>query len=130
MKKSILLLIVLLPILASAQDHRYRPDTAAMLVDRFLDIMNVEAMPADSTLQLETTVTTDGSTDTVTIRRWYAKPLMHRVEVWHGSRLQTAFCTNGRDRFRLFKPDLGYWVDITADAFYDRLSGYDFRTPL
>lgn len=123
-------LLALLPSLLAAQDHLLRPDTAAMLVDRYLRILNADGLPADSTLELVTTVTTSGNTDTFTIRRWYAAPQMHRVEVWHGRQLQTAFCSNGKDRYRLYKPDLGYWVDITPDAFYDRLSGYDFRGPL
>lgn len=133
MKKRILALIGLglAALTAAAQDHMYRPDTAAMLVDRYLGIMNADAMPRDSMLTLETKIYTVGTTDTFTLKRWYAWPQEHRIEVWRpdGS-MQTAFSSNGNGRIRMYKPDLGYWVDITADAFYDRLSGYDWRGPL
>ena len=130
MKKTILAFLALMPLLAMAQDHQYRPDTAANLVDRYLRMQNADAMPADSMLQMVTTAYAVGTKDTFFIRRWYAVPQMHRIEVWNGRRLQNAYCSNGRDRFRMYKPDLGYWVDITADKFYDRLTGYDFRGPL
>lgn len=131
MKKAMFTIVLVAAALtAAAQDHQYRTDTAADLVDRYLRMQNADAMPADSMLQLVTTAYTVGGTDTFTIRRWYAVPLMHRIEVWHGRSLQAAYCSNGHNRFRMYKPDLGYWVDITADMFYDRLTGYDFRGPL
>lgn len=132
MKKTLAtMLLGLLPLWAAAQNHMYRPDTAAMLVDRYLGIMNADAMPKDSMLTLVTKIYTIGTTDTFTLKRWYTWPQKHRIEVWRpdGS-LQTAYCSNGNDRMRMYKPDLGYWVDITPDVFYDRLSGYDWRGPL
>lgn len=132
MKKTLAsMLLSLLPLLGAAQDHLYRPDTAAELVNRYLGIMNADAMPKDSMLVLETKIYTVGATDTFTLKRWYAWPQMHRIEVWQGGKtLQTALCHNGHDRTRMYKPDLGYWVDITTDGFYERLTAYDWRGPL
>lgn len=105
-------------------------DTAAMIVDQYLELLGNDRWPADSMLVMETTITSTGSTDTFVMKRWYMIPNMHRVEVWRGRRIQTGLCTNGKDRFRLYNPSLGYWVDLSSLNFYNRLVGYDFRGPL
>ncbi|MBR6048758.1 MAG: hypothetical protein IKP83_01185 [Bacteroidales bacterium] len=123
-------LLALLPLAAMAQDHLLREDTAARIVDRYLQMMGIERLPADSLLVLETTITSPNSTDTFVMRRWFAQPQMQRVEVWHGKKLQTGLCTNGKDRFRRMNHSLGYWVDLPPVRFYEQLMAYDFRGPL
>ena len=123
-------MLMLLPLTATAQDHLLREDTAARIVDRYLDIMGVERLPADSLLVLETTITSPGTTDTFVMKRWFAQPQMQRIEVWRGKELQTGLCTNGKNRYRKMNHSLGYWVDRQPVRFYEQLMAYDFRGPL
>ncbi len=105
-------------------------DTAARIVDRYLEMLGNDRWPADSLLVMETLVTSPGTADTFVMKRWYATPQMMRVEVWLNDTLQMGLCTNGSNRYRKYVHSLGYWVDVSSIHFYDRLIGYDFRGPL
>lgn len=124
------LLTALLLIALGGSAGAQSSDTAVAIVDRYLDIMGVSRWGSDSLLVLETVITSPGSTDTFVMKRWHMSPNMNRVEVWHGKKLQTAMCSNGKDRFRTMRPKSGYWVDVAASTFYEQLMPYDFRGPL
>lgn len=130
MKRLLLSALMLLPLALGAQNHHFVvKDTAAHVVDTYLRMLNFDALPDDSTLFLETTITSPSSSDTLVMRRWFAKPEMHRVEVWHADSLLTGYCSNGTNRFRKFISILGYWEDLEPDIFRRDLRGYDFRGP-
>lgn len=124
MKKTFLILALLLPLAAAAQD------SAEAVVQRYLKLLNYEALPADSLLVMETTVSFHGSDDTYTLRRLYAVPNMMRVEVWHGDTLTNGYSTNGGSRHREYSRALGWWNDAEHSIFHKRIDSYDFRGPL
>ena len=128
MKHSVIiaLLLALLPVAATAQEA----DTAATIVDRYLELLGVDRLPQDKMLTLVTTITSPGAQDTFIMKRWYIAPRMMRVEVWLGDEMQTGLCTNGKDRYRVYKPMLGYWEEKPDYAFYEDMDAYDFRGPL
>lgn len=105
-------------------------DTAAQIVDRYLEMLGNDRWPADSLLVMETVITSPGSADTFMMKRWFLPPQMMRVEVWLNDTLQTGLCSNGSDRYRKYVPSLGRWEDVASIHFYARLMGYDFRGPL
>lgn len=105
-------------------------DTAAQIVDHYLELLGTSRWQSDSMLVMETLVTSPGSTDTFVMKRWYLAPQMLRVEVWHGKELQTAYCSNGKDRYRSFRPRYGYWSDMQPGHFQESIKPYDFRGPL
>ncbi|MBR6844278.1 MAG: hypothetical protein IKM79_04160 [Bacteroidales bacterium] len=123
--KKILIAIMLLPMAAWAQVD----STSARIVDRYLDILNIDALPQDSMLVLTTTITSTGSNDTVVMQRWYQSLHMFRVEVKGSTGLQTALCGNGKNRYRGYLEGMG-WGDMTSTAFYNHLIAFDFRGPL
>ena len=123
-----LTLIVLLTLALAARGQAV--DTAAQVVDRYLELLGNDRWPADSILVLKTIVTSPQSSDTFVLKRWYMPPQRHRIEVWLNDTLQRAFCGNGSDRFRRYDPSLGYWVDLSAYQFYTDLAGFDVRGPL
>lgn len=127
MKRIYLLLIALA---LGGTVHSQTVDTAAWIVDNYLDMMGTSRWPVDSMLVMETTVTTPGTTDTFVIKRWHLPPTMFRVEVWNGKTLQNAYCSNGNDRYRSYRPRYGYWVDIQPGHFQESFGAYDFRGPL
>lgn len=124
MIKRIFILLAFLPLAAAAQD------SAEAVVGRYLRLLNIEALPADSMLVVSTTVSFHGSTDTFTMTRRFQTPDMIRVEIRKGDSLMTGLCTNGRNRYREFVHMLGWWVDQTPETFRQDLQAYDFRGPL
>lgn len=131
MKKIALILLLTLPVWVQAQNHQdLLDDSAKVVVDRYLQLLNIEGLPQDSLLVMETAITFYGEKDTIWIRRWYAAPEKYRVEVWNHGKLETGLISNGKDRFRKYVPAYESWESITLADFQDRLTGYDFRGPL
>lgn len=131
MKHLLIAALSLVPLLAGAQNHQFViKDSASHVVNNYLRMLNIEALPEDSILYLETTITTPGSTDTFLMRRWHARPQMFRVEVWRGDELQDALCTNGAARFRHYDATEKRWTSLRPERFHDKMRGYDFRGPL
>lgn len=130
MKRSLLIALLLFPLALQAQNHQYIPDTAALVVDRYLGMLNHEHLPADSMLVIETDITIYGVADTLKMKRWYAQPEQFRVEVRYHGQLETGLATDGVHRFREYNPDAKDWVFAREHKFRRTLSGYDFRGPL
>lgn len=124
--KRLAILLVLLPLGLRAQT----PDSAEVIVGRYLKMLNYEALPQDSTLVMESTVTFPGSTDTFLMRRWYAPPTMMRVEVWRNNKLTEGYCTNGSTRHREYMRRMGWWDDVDHRLFHQKIDGFDFRGQL
>ena len=128
MKKRLLILALLLPACLWAQ--KATTDSAELLVQRYIRMLNYDALPKDSMLVMETTVSYLGSPDTFVMRRWYAYPDMLRVEIWKGDSLNHGFCTNGSDRYREYVSRHGWWEDVFSAEFMRRVKPYDFHCPL
>ena len=126
MRKLALLLFALLPVGLYAQEK----DSAQAIVERYLNMLNYEALPQDSTLVLETTISFHGSNDTFSLRRWYATPTMMRIEVWRNDTLTEGLCTNGGGRHRVYSRREGWWNDAPHHEFHNKMEAYDFRGPL
>ena len=122
--KRLLLLFALLPLTLQAQD------SAEVVVNRYLRMLNYEELPQDSTLVMETTISFHGSNDTFTLRRWFTPPTMMRVEVWRGNNQTDGYCTNGGDRHREYVSRAGWWRDMEHSLFHEKIAAYDFRGPL
>lgn len=131
-KRTIVALLALLPTVLMAQNHQYtRDDTARTVVDRYVEMLNIDGLPKDSLLVMETAITTNlDSKDTIWMRRWYAAGEKHRIEVWIDKKLNFGLTSNGKDRFRTYYPRDEAWESISKEVFYDKLMGYDFRGPL
>jgi len=129
--KKLTLLFLLLPLAMQAQNHQdILSDSAKVVVERYLQMLNIDGLPQDSLLVTETAITFYGEKDTIWMRRWYATPNMFRVEVWNHGELETGLVSNGKDRFRKYVPADKGWESIKLEEFHDRLQGYDFRGPL
>lgn len=127
MKRLIATLLLLLPLAAAAQSD----STAIRIVERYLGILNIDALPHDSMLVLTTEITSPTDGDTFTMRRLYAWPQMFLVEVRTANgKLQTGLCGNGKDNYHAYSEKYDAWRNITAESFYNRLYGFDFRGPL
>ena len=127
MKKTLLLTLLLLTLPALAQTT----DTAAAIVDRYLTLLNGDALPQDSMLVMESVISHRGLPDTFYMRRYFAPGEMQRVEVRRvDSTLVTGLCSNGKDRFRQFFPREDWWEDVSPVDFADMMLPYDYRGTL
>lgn len=124
-------LVLVLGFQALGQNHQdLLDDSAQTVVDRYLDILNIEGLPDDSLLVIETTITFYGEKDTIRMLRWYAAPEKMRVEVWNQGKLETGLVSNGKDRWRRYLPAYESWESISQAEYYRKIQGYDFRGPL
>ena len=129
--KKIVFLMLWMPLVAVAQNHQdVLSDSARAVVDRYVQMLNIDNLPQDSLLVIETAVTQYGVKDTVRMRRWYAAGEKFRVEVWHGNRIETGMVSNGKDRFHRYIRSLNSWEPVTLEDFLQHFQGYDFRGPL
>ena len=115
--KRLIFLIALLPLGLWAQER----DSAEVIVERYLKMLNYEAIPKDSMLVLESTVTFHNSADTFTMQRWYAAPTMMRVEVRRVGTLTEGYCTNGGGRHREYMRRMGWWDDVDHSVFHQKI---------
>ena len=125
MKKTLIVLLLMVTGVVRAQI-----DSAAAVVDRYLALLNIEALPTDSMLYIETAVTTNQHDDTVWIYRWYAPPKRFRVEVRYNGKLLDGLVGDGEKHFIYFDAEHGGWASLRDDFFYEKLKAYDFRGPL
>ena len=130
MKRTIITLLLLLsPLLAFGQQEA-SDDSAAMVVDRYLQMLDLESYSTDSMLVMETAVTFYGSTDTLWLRRWFSPPRKFRMEQWHQGELVEGLISNNEDNFLRYDAQQKKWLPADKKEITDRLSGYDFRGPL
>jgi len=122
-------MLLLLPALAFGQLPG-EDTAAAKVVDRYLSLLNVEGYSEDSMLVMETAVTVYGASDTIWMRRWFASPKKHRVEVWYGEQLQEGLIGNDEDVFLHYNAEAKHWEEVSEMVFTTLMSGYDFRGPL
>lgn len=125
-------LMMALPLMAWGQNHQdLVDDSARIVVDRYLALLNIEGLPSDSMLVMETAITTSvNSRDTIWMRRWYVPGEQFRVEVWNGDKMDVGLVTNGKDRFKRYLRLDQRWEVTTREELYTKLQGYDFRGPL
>ena len=129
MKKGLMALLMALPLMAFGQNHQDQlDDSARIVVDRYLTMLNIEGLPADSMLVMETAITTSTNIrDTIWMRRWYAAPEKFRVEMWYEETMTFGLVSNGKDRFKRYLTADKKWEVLTKTEFYKKLQGYDFR---
>lgn len=128
MKKALLCIMLWLPLCVAAQ--RPAVDTALQVVDRYLGMLNYEALPRDSMLVARTVVTFNNGADTIIMHRWLAPEGRVRVEVWDGGKQSTGYCTNGKDRHRRFAYQLGWWQDCGQEEMQKFLQPFELRGQL
>lgn len=128
MKKALFCIMLWLPLCVVAQ--RGVADTAQQVVERYLRLLNYEALPADSMLVARTVVTFNDGADSLIMHRWLAPGGRQRVEVWTGDEQTVGLCTNGKERHRHFSPKLGWWQDREQDEILRLLQPYELRGQL
>lgn len=132
MKKLIFLLFVALALHSTAQKSIPATDTAEAIVNRYMDLLNVQSIRPDSILYMETYIYYRSTPhDTAILKRWYLNPNKFRCELWHGDTLIEGLYSDSRTVFKEFSRKVSEkWVNVTDDRFYTMLRAYEFRSPL
>lgn len=106
-------------------------DSAAMIVDQYLRLLNFDAVKTDSMLYIESfVIDRDNTDDTLFMRRWHIEPNSNRVELWHGGELGFGLTTDGYKIFKKYNAEKKQWQRIPVETYYDNESGYNYHGPL
>lgn len=126
------IILVLLPCGAQCQKSPQVTDSAELIMNRYMDLMNFDAIRMDSILYMETYIYyMTRPNDTAILKRWYLPPNMHRAELWHGDTLLEGAYTDGKAVFREYNKELlDGWTRIAMSRYYNIAPGYDFRGPM
>ena len=131
MKKLILCLIFAAGCYAAAAQQPADTDSATMVVERYLKILNYEAIRNDSILYVESFITNrNDPSDTLQMRRWFMWPNLNRTELWHHGVMKFGLVSNGHGRYRRFDADKRVWKDAQEFSYLDQAMAYDYRGPL
>ena len=105
-------------------------DSAAYVVDRFLQIVNYDAIEADSLLYSESKLFNVHSTDTLRMLRWFSSQNKIRIELWRHDTLVVGFYSNERDKFRSYDLKTRQWEDLGVSDFFRKTKGYSYKNAL
>lgn len=132
MRKTVLITLLLL--LAGglhAQNHQYIADSAEIVVNRYLRLLNYDALRQDSMLYIETVIYSRSNPhDTIMMRRWHVAPYKYRTEIWHGDTLTTGLVCDAESVFLEYDRWSKHWDDVGVTWYYDHAKAYDFHEPL
>lgn len=115
---------------AWCQNRQTTVDSAELIVDRYIKILNFDAIKSDSMLYIESRITHRSSpNDTIILKRWYLAPYSYRTELWHKDTLTFGLLTNGRTTHKRLKEGEKKWEDVSISSYMDDFPGYDFHGP-
>lgn len=113
-----------------AQEDVHAKDSGTIVLENYYAILNVDNIPADSMLYIESySVDASQPADTVFMRRWFGAPNQTRVEVTYHGQLVNGMQSDGNKVFRIFDTVKRQWKDVKSEKFYDMMA-YDYRGPL
>lgn len=125
------ILAILTLFLAIGNNIQAQQDTAARIIDRYLNLLNYEHIYSDSILYIETVITDNrNAKDTILLRRWFMPPSDFRTEVWNKGRLETAFYNYGDSLRQSYDKIYNDWRYPSAETYYNMQRMYDFRSPI
>lgn len=125
--------LIMLQAQAIAQPATAGNDTAkaARIIDNYLGFIDFEPILKDSVLSVVSyVIDREHPQDTMTIYHWYGRGRQLRIEMWQRGELQEGFYSNGGKIFRMFRPAVRSWVDLTQDNFYNYTLAHDIRGAL
>lgn len=130
MKKVLFVVLLLLTVrCAVAQNHQYVEDTAARIINRYLRMLNYEALRGDSILYIKSAIVQrDFPSDTTWMLRW-VQGNKFRVEVWAADTVQVGLLTDGV-HFQEYNTIAKIWQPMSSFDYYDDAIPYDYRGPL
>ncbi len=126
-------MLALLQVRSYAQSVQSASDTAkaASIIDNYISFIDFEPILKDSILSVVSyVIDREHPQDTMTIYHWYGKGRQLRIEMWQKGEIQEGFYSNGKKLFRMFRPAVRSWVDLTQDNFYNYTLSHDIRGAL
>lgn len=132
MKRKVLYFLLFMAcIFAASAQNTASTDSAALVVNRYLRLLNFESLRTDSILYIESYIINRSDlTDTTFMRRWHVEPNQDRVELWHGGELGYGLVTDGKQLFKKYNAKKKVWETISASKYFDDAPAYDFHGPL
>lgn len=123
-------IILILCLLAAGFGLHAQVDSARIVVDSYLKVLNYEQLRSDSMLYIESKIFTAGQPDTILLYRWHADPNMDRMELWLNGKQELGFLSNGKGIDLRYWPNRKRWALMPHESYLDMLMAYDFHSPL
>lgn len=131
MKRLLSLLLIAFVFTSYSQAQQTPKDSAEIVIDRYLGLLNFGEMKTDSMLYIETLIVgRNHPNDTTIMRRWFVAPNQYRVELWMRKSLGYGLVSDGKNVFRKYNMKKDQWENISASAYYDDAPAYDFHGSL
>lgn len=129
----ILILLTAVAVVARSQNEetdRSDIDSAAIVLERYLSILNYEAIRSDSVLYIESHAFSQRNpSDTIVMKRWFLPESNYRTELWHGDTLEIGLYSNGYDTFMRYDAKKKLWFKVDVSQYYDHFNAYNFHGP-
>lgn len=110
---------------------RQEIDSAEVILERYLALLNYDAIRTDSILYIESRIFIQNSpTDTIIMKRWFYPQANYRVELWQGGKLTIGLRSNGYDTFMEYDAEQRQWFKVDVARYYNRLDAYNFHSSL
>lgn len=122
--------IVFIFVLVVAGVTLAQQDSATIVIDRYLNLLNYNELPTDSMLYIETQMVDRNNTDdTVIVKRWYQYPNSYRTEIWINHTLDDGFFNTNDSLRRYYDKKYRVWRIPTIETYYDMQRAYNFHGP-
>lgn len=106
-------------------------DSAVMVVERYLDILNYKALSNDSTLHITCAITKRSTpADTLYMHHWHAAPEYYMTEIVYKGRRLLAYYRDGYGTFQRYNKETRQWDKLSEMDYEREASAYDFHSPL
>jgi len=104
---------------------------AVAIIDNYLNFINFDPILKDSTLCVVSyVIDRSHPQDTMTIYHWYMSDHQLRIEMWQDGKIEEGYYSDGKKIFRMFRPAVRSWDNVTQDNFYDYTIPHDVRGAL
>ena len=101
--------LLCLCVFARGQQSKSAQDSAILIIDNYLKMMNLDAVKEDSMLYIESVVVNMSTSDTMVMKRWFVEPYYYRTELWHGDGMAYGLLTDGKTIYKEFGREKLKW---------------------
>lgn len=122
--------LVIVGFAAQSQETTQEVDSAEVVLERYLALLNYDAIRTDSILYIESRIfSLKNPIDTIVMKRWFYPEANYRVELWQGGKLAIGLHSNGYDTFMQYEAEHRKWFKVDVVKYYNRLDPYNFHGP-
>ena len=115
---------------ALGYDHDLVADSAVVVLERYLNLLNFDSIRTDSILYIESHIfSRSHPEDTIVMKRWFYPEANYRTELWSKDTLEIGLRSNGYDTFFKYDKKKRAWFKTDVYNYYENFGSYNFHGP-